>query len=175
MDSYAGIGSRTTPEDILKIMRLLGGKLATLGFILRSGGADGADKAFEEGCDAHSGNKEIFLPWKGFNGNTSLLFQIPDEAIEIARMFHPAPHSLTPATEKLMARNSQQILGQNLNDHCAFVACWTPDGAEYATTRQSGGTGQAIRIANHYGIPVINLHNPHGVERIKTLVDRLKD
>ncbi len=74
-----------------------------------------------------------------------------------------------------MARNSQQILGQNLNDYCAFVVCWTPDGAENATTKQSGGTGQAIRIANHYGIPVINLYNPDGVTRIKVLVDRLKD
>lgn len=40
---YAGIGSRSTPKDILKLFESLGRYLATCNFILRSGGADGAD------------------------------------------------------------------------------------------------------------------------------------
>lgn len=38
---YAGIGSRSTPKDILKLFESLGRYLATCNFILRSGGADG--------------------------------------------------------------------------------------------------------------------------------------
>ena len=32
-----------------------------------------------------------------------------------------------------------------------FVVCYTPDG------KASGGTGQAIRIAEYYNIPIYNL------------------
>jgi predicted Rossmann fold nucleotide-binding protein DprA/Smf involved in DNA uptake len=57
---YAGIGARETPDDVLHLMYLLGRKLATDGYVLRSGHADGADLAFEKGCDSVNGRKEIF-------------------------------------------------------------------------------------------------------------------
>lgn len=57
---YTGIGSRETPPEIQEIMTNYARKLDKLGFILRSGGAMGADTAFEKG----STNKEIYLPWK---------------------------------------------------------------------------------------------------------------
>ena len=47
---YTGIGSRETPTAILDLMIAIGGVLAQRGFTLRSGGADGADDAFEQGC-----------------------------------------------------------------------------------------------------------------------------
>ena len=62
--SYAGIGSRKTPVHILSKMRRVAERLEVRGYTLRSGGADGADTAFEEGCK----RKEIFLPQPGFNG-----------------------------------------------------------------------------------------------------------
>lgn len=67
MEAYAGIGSRDTPEDILRLMAVVAAKREDDGFILRSGGADGADTAFESGV-VSSDMKEIYLPWKGFNG-----------------------------------------------------------------------------------------------------------
>lgn len=58
-----------------------------------------------------------------------------------------------------MARNSYQILGQDLSfdNSSRFVVCWTPGGEEV------GGTSQAIRIAKYYGIPIFNLfgHKDH--------------
>ena len=56
---YAGIGSRNTPENIQAIMTKLATKLESLGWVLRSGGADGADSAFELGVLSHQ-NKEIY-------------------------------------------------------------------------------------------------------------------
>lgn len=47
---YAGIGSRQTPDDILELMHRIGSTLAINGFTLRSGGAVGADTAFEQGA-----------------------------------------------------------------------------------------------------------------------------
>ena len=57
---YAGVGSRETPQDVLKIMWKIGKHLADKGYTLRSGGARGADAAFENGCDSVMGSKEIF-------------------------------------------------------------------------------------------------------------------
>lgn len=159
-DAYAGIGSRETPDHILATMQVLGKEFAELGLTLRSGGASGADLAFEVGANqVPNAQKEIYLPWKGFNQNPSPLFTIPDGALEIAKAHHPAWHACSHAARKLHARNVLQILGQNLDAPVKFVVCWTPDGAETRTTSKTGGTGQAIRIANIYQVPVFNLNN----------------
>lgn len=60
-----------------------------------------------------------------------------------------------------MARNIQQILGQNLDIETKFVICWTPDGCKTRgqRTRKTGGTGQAIACASSLNIPIFNLLN----------------
>ena len=63
---YAGVGSREVPERALKRIHYVSKKLNNLGFTLRSGGASGSDYAFEKFAGK---NKEIYLPWKGFNDN----------------------------------------------------------------------------------------------------------
>lgn len=65
---YTGVGSRETPRDVQAVMYKFAQKMALHGAVLRSGGADGADTAFELGCDKQQGKKEIYLPWQGFNG-----------------------------------------------------------------------------------------------------------
>lgn len=67
---YTGVGSRETPNDVMKVMYKFAQKMALHGAVLRSGGADGADTAFEWGCDKKQGMKEIYLPWNGFNGRS---------------------------------------------------------------------------------------------------------
>jgi predicted Rossmann fold nucleotide-binding protein DprA/Smf involved in DNA uptake len=64
---YAGVGSRQTPENILHLMTRIAMRMAELGWVLRSGGAKGADYAFEKGA---GDKKEIYLPWRGFGGAT---------------------------------------------------------------------------------------------------------
>ena len=61
--TYAGIGSRRTPDDVLEQMTQLAQELGKLGWTLRSGGADGADRAFQDGAEAVGGRREILLPW----------------------------------------------------------------------------------------------------------------
>ena len=51
MKYYAGIGSRKTPHDTCDLMTKIAIALDNRGYILRSGGAKGADKAFEAGSD----------------------------------------------------------------------------------------------------------------------------
>lgn len=162
-NTYAGVGSRQTPNEIIDVMNSIGYHLGRQGYILRSGGADGADTAFEVGCDLANGAKEIYLPWKNFNNNKSALFTPTQEAYEIASIHHPYFNNLKDAAKLLMARNTHQVLGKNCKSPCLMVVCWTidkADGVKIKLSNKPGGTGQAIRLANTYNIPVFNLCNP---------------
>ncbi len=145
---YAGIGSRETPTALEPVIAQIATTLDSQGYILRSGGADGADTMFER----HAIHKEIYLPWRGFNENTSNLYTATADAFVLAQKYHPAWDKLSQAAKKLMSRNCYQILGQDLKTPVEFVICWTKDG------RASGGTGQALRIAEDLKIPVYNLY-----------------
>ena len=138
----------------------LSAKLNSEGYTLRSGGADGADLAFEQ----PSTNKEIYLPWKNFNNNRSYLYDIAPEAFVLASQFHPVWDKLSPAVRKLMARNIHQITGQDLNTPSSFVVCYTPQG------KLTGGTRQAIEYAMSLGIEVINLGNQESLDRINKYI-----
>jgi hypothetical protein len=154
MKYYAGIGSRDTPTDVLKLMTGIANKLSQLNYVLRSGGAEGADTAFETGAKT----KQIFLPWEGFNGRYSdnITYFVPELNIDIVKKFHPYYNNLNKPAIKLMSRNSYQVLGLDLNDPAEFVLCWTKEG------KMVGGTSQALRIAKHYNIPIFNLYSGSG-------------
>ena len=147
---YTGVGSRSAPSEILIFMREIAVYLHRLGYTLRSGGADGADSAFEKGAFER---KEIYYASDA----------TPD-AMEIARKHHPAWNRCSEYARRLHARNAFQILGKDLNSPSSFVICWTPDGAYSDRMRsiKTGGTGTAISIASTYGVPVFNLkYAPH--------------
>ena len=135
---YAGIGSRQTPPEILNTMTKIAQALGKLGYTLRSGGADGADKAFEVGAV----KKEIFRPRHA-----------TPEAIELAMSLHPAPSKCNDYVRKLHGRNAQIILGLNLDSPVEFVICWTKNG------KIIGGTGLGIRLSMSKNIPIFNLAN----------------
>lgn len=150
---YAGIGCTETPKEILELMTLAAKVFADKGFTLRSGGAVGADTAFEKGCGT---NKEIFRAKDCTN-----------VAREMASKYHPAWNKCNSHIRNLHGRNCQIILGQDVTnpEPVKFVLCWTPDG------KDSGGTGQGIRVATDMGIPVYNLYYQEVVERIRAMID----
>lgn len=163
---YAGIGSRETPHETLEIMCQIGKALADRDWLLRSGGAEGADEAFIMGCESdvidcigEGGECEIFLPWPSFQGwdhrgRTPWIYDEPtDEAFDMAAEYHPRWNYLRQGARKLHARNMHIVLGRGLGDPVDLVICWTP-GAKVA-----GGTGQALRVALDLGIPIRNLAN----------------
>jgi hypothetical protein len=163
MKIYAGIGSRETPQEILVLMSEAAKALCIQGYTLRSGGAPGADAAFESGVYDHK-KKEIYLPWRSFNCNTSTRHRVTDEALLLAGKYHPAWDKLPHGARKLMGRNCYQVLGDDLNSPSDFVLCWTKNGKDV------GGTAQAIRIAKDKGIPVFNLFFPEIQDKIKSWI-----
>ena len=88
---YAGIGSRKTPPEILEAMTRIAAELERRDWILRSGGADGADLAFESGVQ-DAAHKEVYLPWKSFNGRQDwdgCIWNYTEEHERIAAEHHP--------------------------------------------------------------------------------------
>ena len=145
---YTGIGSRKTPLNILTKFKAVGRRAAELGWELRSGGAEGADETFEQGCAEVNGKKEIYLPWRRWRKNDSPLYYVSPEAFNLACQFHPAWDMCSNMAKEFHGRNSYQILGLDLNIQTDVVVCWTP---------ASGGTTQALRIARSFNIPILNL------------------
>lgn len=168
---YAGIGSRDTPTDILLTMERIAVYLAGKGWVLRSGHAPGADRAFERGAGEQA---EIFLPWQGFGGESPIhgvpYVGVDGQALEMAERFHPSWATLSEGGRKLHARNCYQILGRHLNNPSALVVCWTPDGSLDGTGRNTGGTGQALRIAKAFGVHVHNLRNEEELALIEGII-----
>ncbi len=172
--AYAGIGSRKTPSGVLDLMARAASRLATEGWVLRTGMAGGADQAFYRGIRAH-GPGELYLPWPSFEADARstaaaaeqfVLCQPSPAAYELAARFHPAWSRLTQAVRRLHARNCHQVLGPDLSSPARFVLCWTPDGSLDGRGQRVGGTGQALRIAHDHGIAVFNLARPEHAERL---------
>lgn len=174
---YAGIGSRKTSDQTLDLMRRIAFHLATQGWTLRSGGAEGADTAFELGATQAGGKTEIFVPRAGFFGRSDAIAanRLPahQEALRIAEAHHRNWAALSPTVRQLMARNVHQILGMELSSPVRFVLCWAPCpvvDAEGIVSEVRGGTGQAVRIAYTYGVPVFHLGVPDHLARIEAML-----
>jgi len=179
---YTGVGSRETPDHIIEVMRQLGKKLADQGWVLRTGGAKGADQAFELGWVHHVQENgdftkaEIFLPWDGYEKHTrDMMFGcniLPDldnpelcmVAELIAEQIHPNWSACKQGARKMHTRNVYQILGQDLKTPSSMLVAWTK------LTKQGlpmGGTATAIKLATNHKIPCFNLNKPEDLEKIQ--------
>lgn len=150
--TYAGIGSRETPKEVLEDMTALATQLEELNFILRTGGATGADTAFLDGIVTNPGIVELYLPWKDYNGYDSPFSKVDPEAVRMASQFHPNWQACKQSVRKLHGRNCNIILGHDVLDPkpVEFVLCYTQGGLA------KGGTGMAIALADAHLIPVFD-------------------
>ena len=140
---YAGIGARNTPDPILSKMENFAKALNDLGYHLRSGGAKGADSAFERATPYTC--REIFTEKDA-----------TPESIQLTKYYHPNWKACNELMKRFHGRNLMIILGKNLRTPVDFVVCYTWNGKE------SGGTGQALRIAYGNKITIYNLfHEDH--------------
>lgn len=170
--TYAGIGSRETPKEVLELMTKAAAWLESKGYTLRSGAAAGADTAFENGVKS---KKQIF---KGFD-------KVGQKEIAIAHELHPglqgamdrarakkieeklkegatqeeaerAGERSAWAIQNLMARNTNQVFGAKLDTPVDFVLFYAKEDPKNKL-RPKGGTGQAVEMARRKGIPTINM------------------
>ena len=170
---YAGVGSEDTPQDVLDNMTALAAELEKEGYVLRSGGAPGADTAFSNGV-SNAKNKKIYFK-EDIEHN---IYGTAEQADKILEETHPAAQKLKPGTwaRQLLARDNYQVFGDQLDSPAAFVICWTNDGVTSyeQTTATTGGTGQAIRVASRKGIPVINMKDSNWREKLNEVLQKNK-
>ncbi len=167
--TYAGIGSRETPDEVLEVMTKAAQWLASKGYKLQTGykrktgdriKEEGADKAFSIGAK----NKELFGP-----------DMANDKTIAIAHEVYPNLKGMweytynkwvetvgeTKAKEyadgaiNLQARNTFQVFGASLDTPVDFVLFYAEETSN--PLRPKGGTGQAVEMARRKGIPTINM------------------
>lgn len=179
MRYYTGIGSRETPGDILDLMKEIAVAFYREGYTLRSGGASGADQAFEHGLanadkdrDKIQAHAEIYLPWESFEFEKRSWIKPKrikpqKEAYELAAKYHPRWKFLTPGAMTFHARNMHQIFGNDVTEPVLsdFVICWTKD------AKSGGGTGQAIRAGKDHSIPIYDLADENSIVEIWNILD----
>ena len=185
MKWYTGVGSRETPARILELMDSVGFALASQGWTLRSGGAIGADQAFEEGMFRFAGldgpyewtPAEIYLPWAGYenhhkytHGGLNILpsdIKLTDERIAegMAESVHPAWEACKQGAKKMHTRNVFQVLGRTLDQPSKMLIAWTKLDRN---GNPKGGTATAIKLAvEQLGEDkVFNLNKDADLERI---------
>lgn len=171
--AYAGVGSRRTPAAVLAAMRDLAQALGDLGWALSTGGADGADTAFQDGALRTDAPITVHAPWPGYNGfrpgresesDIDVVVPRPDERlagvpyVDLARRHHPLWGRCGRGARALFLRNVSILAGARRGDGLvppAFVLAWTANGL--GTGRDAGGTGHTLRLADALGIPAVNL------------------
>lgn len=166
----SGIGSRETPIPVLREMEQVGAWVRsqqTYDLWLRSGHADGADHAFERGAQDRC---IAYLPWATFNSGKAFLANKTFSGVVqscpahdwLVTHFHPTPSRLSPGAVSLHRRNGPIILGPAYEESWP-VSSWVPSNAVVCWTRDAkvvGGTGQGLRIAKAFGVPIINMAKP---------------
>jgi hypothetical protein len=168
---YTGVGSRDIPPWAYFELKAIAKRLSLDGYVVRSGGADGADTAFYQGGYP---NTEIYLPWDGFNNMTAGHEHVNaksldnhTEACKIAASFHPAWDKLSNGAKLLHARNAYQVLGFNLDDPSLVLICYAPPKGMGV----KGGTSTAFEIAKSWRVPTYNIYLPNELRDIKSILN----
>lgn len=173
----AGIGSRSMKNnaDASNLFRKIFNAFDSLNsdnlkIILRSGGAEGADSIAEH---SFSGEKQIILPWEGFNGKHvgEIIYNDDKEASDLVTQIHPAPEKLSQGARKCLERDVWQILGppdEKTRRKTDVVICWMESG-------KKSGTAFTANVAETFGVPVFNIAETDDLERLRVLFKDLKN
>lgn len=169
---YAGIGSRETPQEILEFQTRIATRLEKDGWLLSSGGAEGADQAFENGVSSIR-NNQIIIAKNGHHGrhstdgyvnfgNATQLMKNQCDAL--VSTIHPAWDNMPRWMKNLHSRNVMQILGPELDTPVKFVLYWAPED-RYSVAK--GGTRTAVVLAQRLGIPTFNMLHTDVIQRLE--------
>lgn len=158
---YSGVGSREISDEAKKICFEVGKQMALAGWTLRSGAAEGADTAFEQGALSVGGKCEIYLPWKGYSNHPYGTYDIPKEAFAIAGGHHNYYDRVSQGVQKLLARNVQILLGKNLDKPSELVLAWWNE--------ESRGTRHTLSVAATYEIKSYNLADVSVLDLMRAL------
>lgn len=172
MSAIACIGSRETPEDVLKQMEELGRFIVLSGLGIVTGNCKSADQAFARGANSVDLTKVwLCLPWHSYEqdaiveGNwTGSLHSLEME--NLAAEHHPSWAYLNPGVKKLLTRNASII-------EIAHQTTKLVIGYLNPNKKGGGGTGHGWRIAESFNMTRVNLADEGSFEQAKKLITDL--
>ena len=170
MRFYAGCGSSEAPEPILKLMTRLATLMAKRGVVLRTSEQPGPDIAFRQGA---LGKFFTYLPEEDFEGRSA--WGIPSEIspsgprATLARKLDPMFVMMPEHEKRWQIVANSVVLGSSGGDLAKLLITWTPDGATCPAefTEQTGHVARYLRLADRYGVMVINLARREHRDRVK--------
>ena len=177
--TYAGIGSRETPPEVLAQMTEAAQYLESIGYTLNTGKKsnvkeEGADKAFSNGTN----KKNLFPPSMANDLTRKIANEIhPDlkgmyNAVYnkwVEKVGEEKAKQYAQGAIDLQARNTYQVFGKNLDTPVDFVLFYAEETNN--PLRPKGGTGQAVEMARRKGIPTINMADPDWKEQLKNAIE----
>lgn len=164
---YVVISNKEVPPNVVESVSRIVKTLEGLGFILRMDGMEGLAAATEN--IPAPDNRELHLPWKGFDNKESKFTYNSDEAKALAKLFHPGYDTLKPAVQSFLAKNVRLAMGDRLKSPALFMICWSEDGAENSLqkTIKSGNIGHIIGIMSSLHAPIFNFGKPDAEQRLR--------
>jgi hypothetical protein len=160
MGYFTGVGSRSAPPDVMRIMYDYARLTKRRG---RTGGAAGIDTAVEQG----NHDPVVYLPWAPTGKRNTGIWQYTKQQNDFADSIldEVFPYTLRKQTTRaLFRRNVWQVIGlcDRVKDAqpSDVVVCYTADGCtcegDY-NIETTGGTGIAILVADMFHVPVMNI------------------
>lgn len=162
----ACIGSRRLSAGAIAACESGGADLARAGYVVSSGGAQGADQAFMRGALGGGGRVVCYLPWARYEAEAlasmrhlggELSIEVYDPArdtewLSLAEANHPAWERCSRGARSLHARNSGIVLGRASSERAAVVVAMP-------SVDYSGGTMQGMRLSQTSGVAVWDLRS----------------
>lgn len=180
MKAYTGVGSRSTPVWCRFFMEDVASAMANDKYVLRSGSAQGADSAFELGCDKVCGAGNIYVPWGGFGTGKANMFKdyhiLTGKQFETAREFllekKIIPHfdNMKEPAQKLHARNYLQVVGHWDKIIPSKVLFYFAE-HDWVTGEPLGGTRTAVLLGQEFDIPCYNLREEKVFNKLAKRLD----
>jgi hypothetical protein len=166
---YVITGNDEAPQEVLDRMVAIVKDLEKAGYTLRNGGMKGPEDITEKAAT----NKEVHLPWKGFDNKDSKFTFTSNHAKDLAKQFHPAFDGVKPVVQTFLAKNVRMIMGKDLKSPALFLITWSMDGAETMAEKsiKTGTTGHSVAIACALRIPVFNLQKPDAEKRLRAYLN----
>lgn len=156
---YTGVGSRQTPYEICCLMTATAKFLDRKGYILRSGGATGADYSFEIGAS----NPIIYSPnekHKPASGKPRIIPELDAYRTIAEKCCLHYKTIKSQYVKDLHTRNICQVIGHTPNEviRSQFLLAYTQNG-DFV-----GGTTSALRCAILFDVPIFNFGKYHTIE-----------
>jgi hypothetical protein len=179
---FTGIGSRKTPPEADIVLMKLSRFLVKKGYRLRSGHADGADRACELGAN---GDADIYLPWASFGQKAYR----SDPGMDVIGDPFVPEYGDFPKRLKLIKQVckesgktkfgkrafwGQRLLFRNVFQVLGHKKKYVPSDVVICYHENTGGTLYAIDIAIKYGVPILNVRGLDYVTAKKKLKEILK-